>query len=145
VSEVAENVNFEYGGKKRVVIDWQAGEQVSINGRRGAMLSAVENVVSNAVKHSPDDGEVIVRAKLRNDKLSIDIEDQGPGVPVEDLARIFEPFYRTRTSAEQDGNGGTGLGLAIAKRAVESHGGQVEAAEAAAGGLRIRIDLPLVS
>ena len=145
VSEVAENVNFEYGGNKRVVIDWQAGEHASINGRRGAILSAVENVVRNAVKHSPDDHDVIVRAKLRNDKLSIDVEDQGPGVPVEDLARIFEPFYRTRTSAELDGNGGTGLGLAIAKRAVESHGGQVEAAEAAAGGLRVRIDLPLVS
>jgi two-component system sensor histidine kinase CpxA len=143
ISEVVENVNFEYKGKRSVAVEWQAENAVAIMGRRGALVSAVENILRNAVKHSPDEAEVTIRAYLRDGKFVIEVTDEGPGVAAADLPRIFEPFFRTQASAEQDGNGGTGLGLAIAKRAVELHDGHIEARTGDSGGLLVRISLPL--
>jgi signal transduction histidine kinase len=74
----------------------------------------------------------------------IEITDNGPGVSTDDLPRLFDPFYRTKKSAEaSNANGGTGLGLAIARRAVELHGGQIAAENRDSGGLRIIISLPI--
>jgi two-component system sensor histidine kinase CpxA len=143
ISEVVENVNFEYKGKRRVAVEWQAENAVAIMGRRGALVSAVENILRNAVKHSPNGTEVTIRAYSRDGKFVIEVTDEGPGVAATDLPRIFEPFFRTQASAEQDGNGGTGLGLAIAKRAVELHDGHIEASTGDSGGLLVRVSLPL--
>jgi len=74
---------------------------------------------------------------------SIEIRDSGPGVAEEELSRLFEPFFRTRRSAEAKDATGTGLGLAIAERAVRINGGKIAAANHADGGLAVRISLPL--
>ena len=140
VSEVAENVNFEAKGERVSVAS--AGD-VRIQGYRGALLSAIENVVRNAIRHSPADKPVTVDVSTANGAVKVTVEDEGPGVAANDLPHLFEPFYRTRESAECDGNGGTGLGLAIARRAiVDLHGGRMQARNANGSGLVVTMSVP---
>ena len=141
LNEVRENVNYEYGAE-RVVLDPAPDSGIVVRGYRGALLSALENIVRNAVRHSPGNESVSIALASTDDQITIAVEDKGPGVPEEDLGRLFEPFFRTRRSAEQDGNGGTGLGLAIAERAVQLHDGHIEARNGGDGGLIVRIRLP---
>jgi signal transduction histidine kinase len=141
LNEVRENVNYEYGAE-RVVVDQSAGSGIFVQGYRGALLSALENIVRNAVRHSPGNEAVSIVLTSTGDEITVAVEDKGPGVPEEDLGRIFDPFFRTRQSAEQDGNGGTGLGLAIARRAVQLHDGHIEARNGKDGGLVVSIRLP---
>ena len=140
VSEVAENVNFESKGERiRIGTDGP----VIVDGFHGAITSAVENIVRNAVRHSPPDEDIVVTVSGTGDGGAITIEDSGPGVSEHELTSLFEPFFRTRQSAEEDGNGGTGLGLAIARRAVEElHGGSLVAKNRDSGGLAVTISLP---
>lgn len=104
---------------------------------------AIENILRNALRYSPEDKQVTV--SLYTDKATqniyIDIEDNGPGVPKEQLDAIFNPFYRVDTAREKN-TGGYGLGLAIAKRAVMLHDGKVYAVNRQEGGLLVRIALP---
>jgi two-component system OmpR family sensor kinase len=144
ISEVAENVNFECKSTDRVDFGYTGGAVV-VRGHRGALVSAVENVLRNAVRHSPAESHVNVTLRVEGNEAEIKIVDEGPGVSDDDLEHLFEPFFRTRESAEKDGNGGTGLGLAIARRAVELHHGQITAKNRDTGGLAVRITLPSVS
>ncbi|KJY37168.1 MULTISPECIES: ATP-binding protein [Streptomycetaceae] len=105
----------------------------------------VANLVDNACKHSPPGGTVTVRARPDEGPgaLLLEVEDEGPGIPAADRARVFERFGRsgTATAAGPGSDGGTGLGLAIARWAVDLHGGRIEVAEAARG-CRIEVRLP---
>jgi two-component system sensor histidine kinase CpxA len=141
VSEVAENVNFESRGER---VSLRADGPVVVSGYRGALLSAIENIVRNAARHSPPDSDIAVAVREVDGRGVIDVLDNGPGVDEGEIARLFEPFFRTRQSAEQDSNGGTGLGLAIARRAIEElHGGQLAARNRPEGGLAVTISLPV--
>ncbi len=103
---------------------------------------AIENVVRNGVKFSPQGGVVEVKAgRVGADRAAVIVADRGPGVPEGDLEAIFVPFYRSERSA---GTGGYGLGLAIAKRAVEAHGGSIHASNRASGGLAVTMSLPVI-
>jgi len=73
--------------------------------------------------------------------LAILIRDGGPGVPDEDLERIFEPFYRVAESRDRD-TGGEGIGLAITAQVMKAHGGSAEAANGEGGGFEVRLNLP---
>lgn len=108
----------------------------------------VANLVDNAIKHSPPRGRVTVRARRGNgsgnsssDGLELEVLDEGPGIPVEQRARVFERFNRGSAGAPGSGDGGTGLGLAIARWAVDLHGGRIAVAESPRG-CRIRVTLP---
>ena len=140
VNEVIENVNFESGSERVSLLAGDDG--LTVTGYRGALLSAIENVVRNAVRHSSGDTKVGIGIDTSGDVANIRILDEGPGVADEDLPQLFNPFFRTRESAENDGNGGTGLGLAIARRAVELHKGTIEASNRDISGLAVRISLP---
>jgi two-component system sensor histidine kinase CpxA len=142
ISEVIENVEFEYGYSGRISVADLPEAGTAIRGRRGALTSAFENILRNAVRHSPAGGTVRIDTAMSADDVVITIADDGPGVEDADLPKLFEPFFRTNSSAEADGNGGTGLGLAIAKRAIQLHDGVIEAVNGEAGGLVVRISLP---
>jgi two-component system sensor histidine kinase CpxA len=103
---------------------------------------AIENVVRNALHYSPATEKVSISVHHDKNKkhIYIDIQDKGPGVPEEQLEKIFNPFYRVDTSREKK-TGGYGLGLAIAFRAIQLHEGQITAQNNAEGGLLIRIIL----
>lgn len=114
-------------------------------GSREMLRRAIENVLRNAVRYSPEGTTVYVYATETERCAVIVVRDHGPGVPDEALARIFDPFYRVEESREnKNGAGGSGLGLAIARRAVQAHHGSI-AAENVYPGLRVQIAIPLIS
>jgi two-component system sensor histidine kinase CpxA len=119
-------------------------DQVSVSGNVDLLRSAVENVVRNAVRHTPERTtvEVAVARSGSAGEVSVSVRDYGPGVPDAMLGRLFEPFVRVEPARER-GRGGFGLGLSIARRAVVVHGGRISARNAPGGGLVVEIVLPI--
>ena len=102
---------------------------------------AITNLLHNAIQHAPPDSVIAVRAFDDGDHVVIEVSDQGPGVPCEDHARIFERFYRADAARSRAG-GGFGIGLCIAKTSVERLGGVIELSDATVRGATFRIILP---
>ena len=105
------------------------------------LARAIENILRNAIKYSPEAGQIRFGISQSSTATLLSICDQGPGIPAESLQQIFEPFYRVSDSRNSQ-TGGTGLGLAIAAQVVRQHGGQISASLPAQGGLCISIQLP---
>jgi signal transduction histidine kinase len=122
---------------------------IQVNGRlRGELLGnrellrrAIENVLRNGIRFSPQHSTIEVSIEEAADVTNITVRDFGPGVPEDALTRIFDPFFRVDEARDAKG-GGSGLGLSIAKRAVQVHHGTI-AAENAQPGLRVQISIPL--
>jgi two-component system sensor histidine kinase CpxA len=104
---------------------------------------AVENVLRNAIRHSPDNAEIAISVRQSGSRIAIAIRDWGSGVPDEELERIFDPFYRVSRARERE-RGGTGLGLAITARVATLHQGDVSACNHPDGGLVVKITLPII-
>jgi signal transduction histidine kinase len=100
------------------------------------------NLVSNALRHTPAGGTVQIRASAEAEGVQVEVRDSGEGIGPEDVAHIFEQFYRGDKSRSRD-TGGSGLGLAIAKGIVEAHGGQIAAESMPGEGARLFFTLPL--
>jgi signal transduction histidine kinase len=103
---------------------------------------AVENVLRNGIRYSPERSNIEVSLTGDSGNLHIAVRDYGPGVPEESLPRIFDPFFRVEEARDTTNGGGSGLGLSIAKRAVQVHHGTITA-ENASPGLRVQITIPL--
>ncbi|HEX7333525.1 MAG TPA: ATP-binding protein [Pyrinomonadaceae bacterium] len=142
VREVAQDADFEARSVNRSV-EVVSSDNCSINGVEELLRSAVENVVRNAVRYTPEGTAVEVALRKQNGNAVIRVRDRGKGVPNEALEKIFRPFYRTEDARDRQSGGGTGLGLAITERAVHMHGGSVHATNAADGGLAIEMRLNL--
>lgn len=99
------------------------------------------NLIRNAIRHTPADGSVTVRAEARPGAVEIEVADNGDGIPDELRERVFDPFYRGTPDAARDSEG-AGLGLAIARAIVEVHGGRIWL-PATAEGTRVRFSIPL--
>ncbi|MBQ8578992.1 MAG: HAMP domain-containing protein [Clostridia bacterium] len=102
------------------------------------------NILSNAIKYTPDGGKIIVRGAANATHAAVSIRDNGIGVPKEDQPHLFERFYRVEKS-RTTGAGGTGLGLAIAKELIEAHGGSIRLTSEVGRGTEITVILPLRS
>ena len=111
-------------------------------GNRELLRSAVENVLRNAVRYSPPSSPVELLVIAANGSLQIVVRDRGPGVPGDDLTRIFEPFFRVAESRDR-GSGGEGIGLAITAQVFKSHGGTALAVNRPEGGLEVRLSMPV--
>ena len=141
VREVAEDAAFE-AQPRNVSVGATVADGLSVKGDPVELSSALENIVRNAVKWCLEQGEVSIVAGRNADGLTISVSDNGPGVPPDTLAHLFEPFYRV-DSARSRAEGGHGLGLAIAERIVRRHGGRLEAANREdTSGLRVTMALP---
>ncbi|MCU1385705.1 MAG: phoR 4 [Acidobacteria bacterium] len=101
---------------------------------------ALRNLIANAITYAPERSTIRITAERTGSRIAIAVSDEGPGIPDEDVARVFERFYRVDKSRARD-PGGTGLGLAIVKHLVELHGGTVRAENTAAGGARFTITI----
>ncbi|MDQ4145667.1 MAG: ATP-binding protein [Actinomycetota bacterium] len=101
----------------------------------------VANLVTNAVRHSPDGGTVRVQARGQAADVIIEVVDEGPGIPSAEATRVFERFYRS-DAARSSSDGGTGLGLAIARWIVDLHGGDIRVEQAEPHGCRMVVLLP---
>lgn len=140
LTEVVEDARIEANAANKDV-DWQPVASVEIEGDHDLMRSAIENVLRNAVRFTREGTAVAVAMTNEAGNARIVIEDQGPGVPENELEKIFEPFHRVAESRDRD-SGGTGLGLAITARIVQLYSGAVVARNREGGGLRVEIRLP---
>ena len=115
--------------------------QSHILGPGKLLRSAIENVLRNAVRYSPDGGCVEVDLQQDAQSVHIHVRDRGPGVPAQELQRIFEPFHRVAESRDR-GSGGEGIGLAITAQVMQAHGGSATARIRDGGGLEVTLQLP---
>jgi signal transduction histidine kinase len=117
----------------RVDVDVKA---CSLVGDRGQLAEVLTNLVTNAYQAMPDGGTVRLGAFCNDGHATFTVEDSGNGIQDTTKERIFEPFFTTKDS-------GTGLGLAIVQRLVQAHGGEISLENAASGGVRATVVLPV--
>jgi two-component system OmpR family sensor kinase len=139
VSSIVEDARFEAQAAGRDV-SFHSRDAAIVIGRADLLHRAIENVVRNAVKYTRTGTQVDVELRATAACATLTVADRGPGVPNDELTRIFEPFYQTNSERRADG---FGLGLAIAQRAIHLHGGSIRATNQSAGGLCVGIELPL--
>ncbi len=133
--------NFESQLKEKDLDGQVRGDACVVSADRERMQQVMTNLVSNAVKYSAAGGCVRVTVEDRGDSGVIRVEDQGIGIPAEDLKRIFERFYRTDKSRTRK-TGGAGIGLTIVKAIVQAHRGTVTAESEAGKGSVFTVTLP---
>jgi heavy metal sensor kinase len=117
-------------------------ESATVEGDRLFLRQALVNLLHNAVKYSPLGGTISVRVQSSINEVAVDIEDNGPGIPLEDRQKIFDRFYRVDRARWRE-SGGAGLGLSITKWVVEAHGGKIGLESEWTEGCLFRVNLPL--
>ena len=130
---LAKSELFDFFGalaEERQIVLALEGQVPTIQGDRAMLRRAISNLLSNAIRHTPSGGRVQIRlAAASNHEVSLSVQNPGPGIPAEHLAKIFDRFYRVDPSRTRQSEG-AGLGLAIVRSIVKAHGGRVEAASA---------------
>ncbi len=135
---IAENAQFE-GEARKVRIELQNNSHGLVNANVDQLGRAIENIVRNALRFTPEGGKICISAFNSGKDLVLSVTDQGPGMSDQEIENMFQPFVR---GSDQATGSGFGLGLAIAKRAVERHGGSITAANARPHGLCMTVRLP---
>ncbi len=128
--------------EKGIELTASSGPTATVHGDRLRLGQLLSNLVSNAIKFTPENGTVQLRVTGRGERCLIEVTDSGVGIPAGERAHLFERFYRASTAA---GTAGTGLGLAISKAIAEGHGGTIRVADAEAGGTRFVVELPVTA
>jgi signal transduction histidine kinase len=145
IGRITVDADFEAKSRNRAVKIVQS-EQCVITGNEELIKRAVENVLRNAVAYTVSGSTVEISLKTvrQNGRLyaAITIRDFGPGVPENEIANIFQPFYRINDDRDRR-TGGTGIGLSIADAAVRLHSGSIKAVNVPGGGLSVEIILPM--
>ena len=140
VSSLVEAVRLE-AEKRQHSLSLHIAEPLTITGDRERMMQVIMNILSNAIKYTPNSGRIEVTvARLDTRRVQVLVSDNGIGIPEADRSRIFERFYRVDKARSRE-SGGTGLGLAIAKEIVELHGGTIELQERSDPGLTVSLTL----
>ncbi len=148
VAEAAERVSYAATARSIVIEQCRdatdRGEPptpIVLVGDRRQLVSAVCNLLDNAVKYSEDGNVVMVRTIAAADEVTIEVIDHGVGIPARDLQRVFERFYRVDRARSRH-TGGTGLGLAIVRHVMENHGGEVRVQSREGVGSAFVLSLP---
>lgn len=114
-----------------------------VTGDSDRLAQVFTNLLDNAIAYTPSGGQVTVHTMQQGDGVAVRIKDNGPGIPAEDLDRIFERFYQVDKSRVRGARKGTGLGLTISREIVEAHGGRIQAESQEGGGTCFTVWLPL--
>jgi signal transduction histidine kinase len=114
---------------------------VTVMGEEALLRRVFENLLDNALRHTPEGGSITISCRWLGDAVRIVVADTGPGIPPDDLPRLFDPLFRGERSRNRR-TGGAGLGLAIARRIVRAHGGEITAGNQPEGGAAFTITLP---
>ena len=125
--------------QQSILIDGE--RSISVTADRTILRQALVNLLHNAVKYSPEHGDIRLRIRTTEEDAVVEVEDSGPGIAAEHRTRIFERFYRVDKSRTRAA-GGAGLGLSIAQWAVSAHGGTIEVQCESRSGSIFRISLP---
>jgi two-component system OmpR family sensor kinase len=128
--------------KRDIKLD--APSSVIVPGDDIKLRQVLGNLVRNALVHTPPQTPVEIGVSTRDGQALLSVTDHGPGLKPDEVARIFEPFYRADPSRSRD-SGGAGLGLSIVNAVVLAHGGQVNVRETSGGGATFEVELPLAS
>lgn len=120
-----------------------ARKRLPISGDTDRLIQLVLGLVENAIRHSPSGSSITIGTSLSGSVAEIWVDDEGPGVPLSERERIFEPFYRGAGQARS--HGGAGLGLAIARSIASAHHGTIAAETAVGGGARMIVRIPLAA
>ena len=111
-------------GNKNIVVDNVVNKELNFNVDESLLTQVLINLLHNAIKYSHENSKITVSSNIQQGLVTVDVEDQGIGIPERDLPRIFERFYRVDKARSKE-LGGTGLGLAIVKHIIQVHGGEV--------------------
>ena len=114
---------------------------VTVTGDARRLHTLVDNLVTNAIKYAPSGSELKIALKDTAEQVELHVQDEGPGVPVDEREKVFEPFFRGEPPPDQIPSG-TGIGLALAKIYAVAHGGSIEIIDNAAAGAHFRVLLP---
>lgn len=106
----------------------------------GRITQVLDNLISNAIKYSPEGGEIRIKGEVAPDKIIVSVEDQGPGIPIGDIPHIFDRFFRSEDAAKN--TAGTGLGLYLARAIVEAHDGAIWIDPRSTNGACVLFSLP---
>jgi two-component system phosphate regulon sensor histidine kinase PhoR len=129
---------------KNIVLECAVGADLpSVLGDEKKIQSAMSNLVSNAIKFTPEGGKVRVCGRQQGEELVLQVSDTGVGIPKEELPKVFERFYRVHRPGQQIQ--GTGLGLAIVKEVISMHGGRVEVESEPGKGTTFTVSLALAA
>ena len=110
----------------------------------GMIERVLENLVDNALRHTPSGGEIRLILTRVHDNVQVRVQDSGTGIPARDLPYIFDRFYRSGDARDAE-SGGAGLGLAIAKRIIELHRSTLSASSEVGSGTRFTFELPVAA
>jgi two-component system phosphate regulon sensor histidine kinase PhoR len=143
--EQSRNAFLPIAQRKGVTLefDLQISPSLEMQTDRDALLTIVNNLISNAVRYTPSGGKVLVQAESMEEQIVLAVRDTGIGIAPEDLPRIFERFFRVEKARTQEA-GGTGLGLAIVKHLVTSMQGQIDVESQVGSGSTFRLQLPRI-
>ncbi|MDF1685009.1 MAG: ATP-binding protein [Legionellaceae bacterium] len=137
LQKIAEDANYEC---QQNCIKVKCPHDLSLQADVILLNRAIENIIRNAVRYTGSHKEIEIKVSQQEDNLIMSITDNGPGVPEDEIAQIFEVFYRAHTASVH--TSGYGLGLSIAKQAIQLHRGTIQAHNLARGGLQVDIVLP---
>lgn len=140
LQQLCNDTNFEGANKDKRCIFVHSIPEAVVASSGDLLRKSFENILRNALHHTPSDSEVSVNLQRREDEFRVRVIDCGNGVPEGELDKIFEAFYRIDTARTRE-TGGHGLGLSIALRAIHRHGGSITA-ENTGSGLAVTVDLP---
>jgi two-component system, OmpR family, sensor kinase len=141
LAEIVDDARLEIAGQSRALRFDDAVDPLNVEGDRELLRRALENVIRNALQHTPVHADAMVTLGRDGDRVRIRVIDGGAGFSADALSRLFAPFARGESARQQQGNG---LGLAIARAAVQRHGGSIEIGARAPGtGAVVDIRLPL--
>ncbi len=143
LQELAADSRFE-AERADKQIDYRQPDACKIRGDRLWITRALDNVIRNAIRHTPEQSSVEIELNCEDGEAVIRVRDHGSGVATSQLPHLFEPFFRASEAREHFPDGGYGLGLSIAQRAIALHGGDISAANHPDGGLVVTITLPCV-
>lgn len=136
---------FDINKQKSVIIDrYIPKDSLFLWIDKDKMIQVIDNIMSNAIKYSPENGTITFRVLKEKQRIKVSITDQGPGIAREKLDKVFDRFYRADKARSRE-IGGTGLGLAIAKEIITTHHGQIWADSLEGKGTTIYFTLPLIN
>ena len=124
--------------ERRIRVTASASSDCIVAGNEDSLRILFSNLVDNAIRYTPEGGTVNTAVRREGADVEATLEDNGPGIPEDERARVFDRFYRGPTATAT----GTGLGLAIVSQVVEMHRGSVALGTSGAGGLQVRVRIP---
>jgi two-component system sensor histidine kinase VicK len=142
VKDIVERMQLEAERKNQKLESYVIGEIPNIKGDKDRLEQVVVNLISNAMKYTPEKGEITVYVGRIYNDIYVKVTDTGIGIPAESIPRVFERFYRVDKARSRD-MGGTGLGLSIAKEIIQAHGGTISITSEEKKGTEVTVRLPV--